>query len=674
VDPQEQASVGLTFTAPQGYEIQQIEGGIILMRAAGDGFVVLPSSPQIEVTGDPQARNITVKTSASTWGTREALSAGLVFYPTAQPTATPAQLAADEDAPLEVTATQFAPEPHDLETRYQRETGWCTVKLRNDGVANEREANNRRIERVKLRVRNPANHARVLRLNFEKEGEVFSIVGISAILRDLEGNPLGIPVQISKNWHTGWAPTAGESERFQGPWYRGLTIIEVPAGETLEFEYTSVNALWGALPAASHAQLCLVGWGSNQLWEEAAMGSWGENLCFEPDQGQAVGAVLDTRPLMVWSIENTPRQKWGWTNNVGGADFLVYYDRDVEKQHPSRMKTRHIRNGPCLTEVTYAGVSRDGKIDLQYTVSIYRTDDITRGLYRFRYDVKENVDFSRLIFFQCGGDDYSYTNERKFAVGNEEGLINEWQTQWGGGDYKTERIELKGEVPWISMHEAVSRNMSGNGAWANRGIVVRKWNAVLGGKACRPIVAERGIHIGGIDTSLVDFLPPEGVKQLLPGDYVEAEIEHVVVPQFAADYYGPNQNLVQALRRDENTWKMIYREAAGNHLEVKATRGGIVERAYPIQILAKGQEIKFQVKGGVAYVPVTFRGLTDYRGWRLAYQEGSDWKAIDQAVHGKDFWQADFDPVSRCWELTYNLPLDTPEDRRETRVFRLVQG
>ena len=42
---------------------------------------------------------------------------------------------------------------------------------------------------------------------------------------------------------------------------------------------------------------------------------------------------------------------------------------------------------PVLTEVTYAGRSHDQKIDLRYTVGLCRTDDITRGFYRFRYDV-----------------------------------------------------------------------------------------------------------------------------------------------------------------------------------------------------------------------------------------------------------------------------------------------
>jgi hypothetical protein len=76
-------------------------------------------------------------------------------------------------------------------------------------------------------------------------------------------------------------------------------MLTIPPRTTLNLVYRSVNGHWGGVAAASHAQLCLIGWGSRQLWNEAAVGASGENICFEPDQGQVGGAVLDTRPLMV---------------------------------------------------------------------------------------------------------------------------------------------------------------------------------------------------------------------------------------------------------------------------------------------------------------------------------------------------------------------------------------
>ena len=59
---------------------------------------------------------------------------------------------------------------------------------------------------------------------------------------------------------------------------------------------------WGGVPAASHAQLCLIGWGWNQRWDQAAIGSWGESICYEPEGIQVRCMIDDVRPLMVWSM------------------------------------------------------------------------------------------------------------------------------------------------------------------------------------------------------------------------------------------------------------------------------------------------------------------------------------------------------------------------------------
>jgi hypothetical protein len=667
-----ETALQLVFNLPPGYSnFQAADGTGYFAGQNGQGFVFLGTSTQAVLSFDQDSGACMAHVEIDDWPAGEERTVGVIVYPSLDTREATARIVSQETHPLRVQAFQVHPEPHDLEVNYQREPGWYKIILRNDGdVADYAESSNHRIERVKVSVENPGPDSHTLRFNFAKDGRVFGITGFSAILRDMDGYPLGVPVQLSKNWHKGG--TIDQSRRFEGPWFHGLISMTIPAHQKVEFEYTSVNAFWGTLPAASHAQLCLVGWGSNQQWDQAAIGSWGESLCFEPDQGQVGGAVLDTRPLMVWGMGNEPQRKWGWTNNVGGADFLVYYDRNGEKQANSRMKTMIQRSGPNLTEVTYAGTSFDQKIDLEYTVSLYRTDDITRGIYRFRYDIRDKVEFGKLVLFQCGSYDYSYTGERKFAYGNEAGMVKEWETHWGEFVYRTDRMELTGEIPWVSMHEAVKRG-SDFGAWANRGLVVRHWNAKLGGQKTSPWIAEIGAPVRGEDTSLVDLLPPSGVTVLLPGDYLEAEIEHVIVPQFTADYYGPNDNLHQALATGENTWKMIYREAVGNHLDVKVARGGKLIRSYPIHIRSQGGEVVFSVSGGLGYVPVTISGLRDYRSFKMEYKVGGNWTEVDQSYHGNDYWQADYDPVTQSWELTYSLPLDSPQDQRQTRTFRLMQ-
>ncbi|MHB0956703.1 MAG: LamG domain-containing protein [Pirellulaceae bacterium] len=542
------------------------------------------------------------------------------------------------------------------------ERGWLRVDL--DGISKQGDDLDR-IERVRLHLQNPSDQEQPVRLLFDKTRDL-PITGMSAILRDAAGFPTGIPVQLSKNWH--------RSERrrliYEGPWFHGFTFLRLPPHADIELELALIGARWGGVAAASHAQLCLVGWGSNQLWDQAAIGSWGENFCFEADRAQARALVCDVRPLMVHAMNSDLPTQWSWTNNVGGGDAFRLFANDGSYIRPVRMTTTYVRHGPCLTEVHYCGLLADGAIEHSLVTTLYRTDDMARCLYRLRFAVSRPVDFSRFVILQIGADTYGYTAERKMAVGNEQGLVREWATEWGGNRYRTPPALLAGRLPWVSLHEAVSRDLSKSGAWANRGLVIRSWQARLGGKDCGPWFAEHGVNTGGVDTSSADILPPEGIVRLEPGDFVDALIEHLVVPQFARDYYGPNETLRQALVRDANTWRMMHREAVGNDVEVTATTGH-VEQLRPIVIRAEAGSAEFVVRGGKGYVPLTIRGLASFRAPRLEMRnDDGSWRAINHAVHGNDFWQTDFDPLSQTWDISFTFPADTPDDQRTERAFR----
>ena len=567
-------------------------------------------------------------------------------------------------------AASTIPDGRSLRVEYDETHGWFRVDL--DTIV-PRGSHNDIMERVKLAVVNPGGREHVCRILAVKTGPGFrvapgqSLIGISPVLRDADGLPTGIPVQISKNWHR-------QPDRrldYEGPWLHAFSMLRLPPRSEIELELTLVYGHWGGVAAASHAQLCLVGWGSNQLWDQSAIGSWGESICYEPDQAQAECAVLDVRPLMVHGMNLDEPTRWRWTNNVGGGDFFRYFNAQGERQHPARMKTAYLRYGPNLTEVTYAGRSRDGKIEQAATVSLYRTNDLVRGIYRLEMRVDEPVDFSRLVFFQIGADSYSYTSERRIAMGSEEGLLRQWDAQFGGGLYKTDPAECTGRVPWISLDDALGRDESQAGAWANRGIVIRHWDATLGGKKASPWVAEHGVKARGVDTSTIDVIPPPDVKRLVPGDYLIATFEHVIVPQYAADYYGPNENLRAALEKHENTWRMIHREAVGNDLDVEVSRGKL-RRRWPPEIEAdQSGAAEFMVTGGLGYVPVTISGLARHARPALEVRHGDgSWNPVDQSIHGNDFWQTDYDPKAKTRAVTYTVPLDSPDDGRSSVRFR----
>jgi hypothetical protein len=58
-------------------------------------------------------------------------------------------------------------------------------------------------------------------------------------------------------------------------------------------------------------------------------------------------------------------------------------------------------------------------------------------------------------------------------------------------------------------------------------------------------------------------------------------------------------------------------------------------------------------------VPVTFTGLRSYRAPLLEQKTPDGWKPVDQSVAGRDFWQCDFNPADRTWEITFTLQPDT---------------
>lgn len=561
----------------------------------------------------------------------------------------------NERGNINIQAAQTAPLNAALTSEHDPVHGWYDIFLRNDGIGNDR------IERVKVELTNPDSEERTIRLNFHKRVAtgVYGITGISAIIRDKDMNPIGIPVQLSKNWHR------GDNALFEGPWFRGFTMMSIPAETNVEFEFTLVNAKWGKLPAASHAQLSLVGWnggwGDNQLWDQSAIGAWGESACYEPDGGQVQTMITDIRPLMIQSLDPALKpKKWNWTPNVGGADFFRFYDQSGVKQHITRIKAQYKRYCPNLTEVTYAGTTSGNEADYELTTSIYRSDDYVRAVFKIKLTVNEPIDFSRLAVIQVGSETYSYTGERKFAFGDESGMIEEWGTQWGGSSYRKTGLNTDGNLPWVSMHEAVNRTPSEWGSWANRGLIVRKWDAKIAGVPAKPYFSEYGAVARGTATSLVEINPGPGTNQLLPGDYIEAEIVQVIIPQQALSYYGPNQNFFKELVDNENTWKPVYREAVGNNLALSVKKGTLLHTFPPVVEVNSNNEAEIEVEGGLGFVPFTFTGLTSYKDFSVKiWKEGKEISFTDQEAHGKDYWQTDYDPIKKTWEVTYSVPLDS---------------
>ncbi len=639
--------------------------GSALQRTDGTGFVFLKSAGTDSLVVNPANGLVTARTVAGDWAAGREYSVGLIVYPVATNVAGALNTAvAAETSPLTVSATELVPARTNLVTSYDTDRGWDRISLRNDGAVGDNG-----MVRTRISVTNDTSSPRVLRLNFD--GVLFYIPGLTAVLRDEQLNPLGIPVQLSKNWHT-----STPAERFQGEWFHGLTMLTVPAGAFLNFEVAIVGQNWGGMPAATHSQLSVIGYfghGASQ-WDEAALGNYGEALCYDADHGLTDNDCTDSRPMLTLNAQG---KRGAWCGNVGGGSFFRCFDTAGSQRRHSQMRTRYARNGPNLAEAVYAGRTADDSMEFSYSAGLFRSDDYTRGMHRIRIEVKADTPFSRLAFYQQAGDTYAFNQGTTLAYGDAAHLapLRQWTATVGQNKYIGIPVALTGPMPWAATLDAPTE---ADYTAANHGFVIRSWKErINGSNGVPPYLVERSLA----SASIFDIVPPPGVTTLKAGDYVEAEIVRFYVPKFATNYYGPNAHFRAALTNYENSYRLALREAAGNNLKV-VVQTGTLEHLFPAQIHATNNQAAFTVTGGLGSVPFTFSGLSDYRRPVLEENVGGVWTPLDQAVHRNDFWQCDYNAEAGAWEITFTVKLDgihyqsveSLMSSPQTRTFRFSVG
>ena len=136
---------------------------------------------------------------------------------------------------------------------------------------------------------------------------------------------------------------------------------------------------------------------------------------------------------------------------------------------------------------------------------------------------------------------------------------------------------------------------------------------------------------------------------------LDSEWVHLVTE--ADNYGGPNELYRQHLQENPRSWKTTHREAVGNDLQI-AVRGGDLLQELPVVIRAELPEVTVDIKGGVGFLPIRFENLATADGYAI-YEVVSGMEVkLDQAVHGNDFWQTDYDGATDSYKLSFNLPVD----------------
>ncbi|GAB6166078.1 hypothetical protein JCM19992_20780 [Thermostilla marina] len=475
-----------------------------------------------------------------------------------------------------------------------------------------------------------------------------NITGLCPILCDVRGVPLGVPVQLSKNWH----------ESSLGSYLRAYTMLPSPPGRA-DYLLRVVYGFYGELPSASHAQLSLVGWGKHGRWDQMAIGCWGETMCLDTDMSAVDVAITDVRMLMTRNGKNG--KMWSWTDAGWGGDWLGVFDEADRKIAFSEMKAAYISHGPCLTDVRYHGYYGPQRIaEVRARVSTLRTDDYARTFHTLQYRFQKATASRAAWLFKMGRTHALVTPH--IAYGNAAGLIEEADVPSGlkPGDVFRDHVTLAGDGPWWVAFPGAEYTNGRSWGTGYRALVVRSYHAVFGGKTYdRPTISfpvNRVQKDGRCDLDLL-LVPPAEVGEFSPGDVVEASLEWITLPRNADDYYGPNETFRRHLAANPNSWKTTYREAIGNNLHVSVV-GGQVAETYPIRIVVTDPEVTVTVRGGVGAVPITFEGLASPYGYTLFERLGERIVEVDQSIHGNDFWQTMSAPSGKRYARTYNLPLD----------------
>jgi hypothetical protein len=616
----------------------------------------------------------------------------------------PSENASTEDALLHdarenvtVSAVQVSP----VKGRVQNSenltsTGYKSVSL--DGMVTDCQAvelqNN--YDQVTFTLTNHSNKTIRVPIQFVKNNPL-PVTGMSPFLRDTQtGEPIGVQVQLTKNWHNYSVENNGVSSsrlsddparNWEGTWFHGYTLIEVPAGQSVSYDYACAFARYGNVFAVSHAQLCLVGWGGHQLWETAALGSFGESFCYDANKAWTHSFLGDICPALITSRINN--EQYNWTINVGAADFLVYHNSDTTRHIPNaRMRTRYKKQGPVVTEVIYTGITADSTIDMEYKAEMPRTDDASKVFHSFRYVFLKDVNFSRLAFYQFGADEYNVGIYKTMAIGNDNGPVS---FKLGGSTFGNEfpvpevaaneyyksremqRIEIPDKGMWFAFLGGQAR-MGETGAGANKVLTLINYKAEINGTHYdKPAFNIRTTNTFQ-QSALIELCPPAAVGNIIKaGSVVEGTVAFINLPAKKTDYYGPSKVLNLIPPNDFTTWKLSHLYAMQTKMTVTAALGE-VKRNMPCVVRStsgnSGVVCEFTVNGGISYVPVTITSLPEYADWQLQELLGNEWVNIDQHYHGSDWWQAWYDAETNSYELSFTLPHNGKND---IITYRLIK-
>lgn len=689
------------FTLPSSYtNITQSCNGRAITAADSQGNGLTFILPDLEgVSSQIDGNDIIFQQTGITFKKNTFTGFGVVVIPSTNASAQDAVNYLTREA-LESSAVQITPkEGRAQDVTFDTTKGYLSIDMNKMMTSGTTDFNNQALlddyDRLTFTITNNSAADIKLPIQFVKDRK-FGVEGMCPILRDAEtGEPIGVQVQLSKNWHNyttnpdnNYAAINDPKRAWSGTWFHGYTMLEIPAGKSITYEMCITYATWGGVYACSHSQISLAGWGGNyQQWETSAIGCFGESFCYDPETAHGRAFIDDIRPLAVISMGG----KYGWTGCNGGGNMLMYTThKGAGITYYKQVETRFKKQGPNLTEVIYTGITLDGAVRFEITANLPRTDDVSRAWHSFKYTFLKDVSYDRMVFYQFGADDYNDNQWDTMAVGNDEGTASFTigDTTYNGqfttplsstagyvGNNGMQRIDIDGDGLWFAFTDCVVLGHK-QGPDANRMLNVVSYNASINGQSYnKPSFNLRYTTNYNIPCLLVELCPPAAAGDTIKaGSTVEGVVEYLNLPVHKEQYYGPSSVLANIDASEFNTWKLAYRYAIGNKTTTTANVGTVTKQC-PIYVACKQDAdtvAEITVKGGMSFVPLTFTNLPTFAGYELQINDNGTWKKVDQSVHGNDYWQSWYDSDTKTYELTYNV--EHSGNPTATYSYRLVKS
>lgn len=492
------------------------------------------------------------------------------------------------------------------------------------------------LDELSVTLFNPYDEPISIPVVFTPQSRVSTITGMTMLLNYEEGSPSGIPVQISKNWHS-----SERYAKYNGQWLRGYTMLQLEPGEKKTYKLRAANGYWDRVGAASHAQLSLVGWNAkssvNWKWEESAIGAWGETMTFDP-----VKCIADVRPSWTRSKSGTS-DVHDWTSNYGGGNFLVYYDSDNKLHWNKGVKTAFVWSGPNITNTYYSGKTDDDKIRFIYQTQLFRSNDYHRRSLSFEYQfLQDVVKPAQLAFFQTSADLYITTGFDSFYLGHNSGKPSLYKSQPGGEGYKDKYPFTNSWIAYIdhcftSEGPSDEKCSSGN---VNTLIENQSYRSLLYrdlkyNESTIPAYIHAYGYRRGRDHMLFDLAGEATDQTYYRGDNVKGEVLFMMPVRNDFAYWGNDEEFRQRLTAysaEEVVWKPTQDEFDKNALTPTVMKGKLLS-SYPLEIENLDSEkvsIEFSIPSGqgIGHIPVVIHKAPKAQNIRIELWDGASWTSI----------------------------------------------